>query len=92
MSDEVPGTPSRRDLAETSSPERPVLRVVSGSPSPEEVAALVAVLAAAAGGARSHGSSSRTDPPRSGWADHARAVRAPVQAGPGAWRASAFPT
>jgi hypothetical protein len=64
----------------------PPLRLVRGCATPEELAALVAVLAAAGG---------RTDapspPPVSTWADRARLVRAPLSPGPAGWRASAFP-
>ncbi|HET8614120.1 MAG TPA: acyl-CoA carboxylase epsilon subunit [Actinomycetales bacterium] len=67
--------------AEQSTPV--ALRVVHGNPSPEEVAALVAVLAARSSGA---------DPsprPRSLWATpHVRGSHHP---GRGAWRASALP-
>ena len=62
------------------------IRLVRGQASPEEVAALVAVLAATAGGGE--------DPAprhRSVWASRDRLVRAPLAHGPGAWRASALP-
>jgi hypothetical protein len=62
------------------------IRLVRGQASPEEVAALVAVLAATAG--------SGEDPAprhRSVWASRDRLVRAPLAHGPGAWRASALP-
>jgi hypothetical protein len=67
--------------------ERPPLRLVRGDATPEEVAALLAVLSAAAGG---------DDPapaPRtvSRWASPERAVRRPLTPGPGAWRASGWP-
>lgn len=66
--------------------DRPLLRVVRGEPSDEELAALTAVLAAA-------GSQPVTEPPapRSVWADPAHRLRAPLRPGPGAWRASALP-
>ena len=54
-----------------SDPDRPVLRIVKGDATPEEVAALVAVIAALGSGARA-----RTKPkPRSTWADPARRMR-----------------
>ena len=64
------------------------LSVVRGDPAPDELAALVAVLAArtaprARGGAR--------QAPRSAWSSKSALMRAPVTAGPGAWRASALP-
>jgi hypothetical protein len=64
----------------------PVMRVVRGNPTDEEVAALVAVLSALGGGA--------DDPSparQSAWGSPARAVRAPLSAGPGGWQASALP-
>ncbi len=64
-------------------PAEPLLRVVKGDPTPEELAAVVAVLSAA---------STRRDPPTrpagSGWSAYWRSVRAPLVAGPGAWRSS----
>jgi hypothetical protein len=67
------------------------LRVVRGTPAPEELAALVAVLAAraAAGGA----GTAEPQRPASGWTDRARYVRSgrlEFGAGTG-WRASALP-
>ncbi|MFP5346469.1 MAG: acyl-CoA carboxylase subunit epsilon [Actinomycetes bacterium] len=80
---------AERAAAERDPSERPVLRVVRGSPTPEELAALVAVLAAAA-------SSSPSPPgphaPESIWNDRARAVRAPLSPSPRAWRASGLPS
>ena len=62
----------------------PLLRVVSGDPSPEELAVVVAVLSAAASAAGSEA------PPEafSRWADRAALVRAPMPQGSGAWRLS----
>jgi hypothetical protein len=66
---------------------RPALRVVRGDPTPEELAALTALLAAtseSSGGARSRVR-------RGGWNDPGwQHVSAPLP-GPNAWRASAFP-
>ncbi|GAB3590503.1 hypothetical protein GCM10027446_05440 [Angustibacter peucedani] len=65
--------------------EPPVaLRVVRGEPTSEELAALVVVLAASAGGGEAPAA------PRSVWASSGRA-RAPLASGPGAWRASSLP-
>ncbi|MBF4584211.1 acyl-CoA carboxylase subunit epsilon [Curtobacterium sp. VKM Ac-2865] len=64
------------------------VRVVAGAPSPEELAAVVAVLqhqadqAAAAGPARVEVS------PRVGWESAARGLRGPLPHGPGAWSRS----
>ena len=62
-----------------------VLRVVRGTASPEELAAVVAVLAARSGGA-----AAEPEPqPRSLWG--APQLRAPLATpGPGAWKASAL--
>ncbi|WP_018653534.1 acyl-CoA carboxylase subunit epsilon [Actinomadura flavalba] len=68
------------------------LRIVKGDPTPEEVAALVAVLTARA---RAAAAARADDAPRpvSRWSDRSRLVRgaAPRPSGPGAWRASAQP-
>ncbi|WP_046469777.1 acyl-CoA carboxylase subunit epsilon [Allosalinactinospora lopnorensis] len=68
------------------------LRVVRGSPTSEEVAALVAVLTArarAAQAARESAASRRA--PGSTWRDRSRLMRRPLQSGPSAWRASFRP-
>jgi len=67
-------------------PARPLLRVVRGAPSAEELAALIAVVTA-----RSPGGGTRPDLPRNSWNSPARLVRTPVSPGPGGWRASARP-
>ncbi|ROO90092.1 acyl-CoA carboxylase epsilon subunit-like protein [Actinocorallia herbida] len=66
--------------------ERPFLQVIKGDATPEEVAALIAVVSARA-------TAPAAAPARRGsvWTDRSRLVRGPVQAGPGAWRASALP-
>lgn len=66
-------------------PERPLLRVVKGDPTAEELAALVAVVAASASGEEP------PRPPARPWSAPARGLRAPVHAGRGAWRASGLP-
>jgi acyl-CoA carboxylase epsilon subunit len=66
-------------------PAAPFLRVVSGNPTPEEVAALVAVLAASGGGERP---APRRTP---AWSHPARLVRRTPAPGPGGWRASGLP-
>ncbi len=65
---------------------RPFLRVVQGNPTPEELAALVAVLMARSGEAAT--APART---RSAWSDRSRQLRHPMSPGPGAWRRSALP-
>jgi hypothetical protein len=67
------------------SEQRPLLRVVRGSPSDEELAALVAVLTAAAG------PDAIRPVPRSNWSDRSALLRRPLRPGPTAWRASALP-
>jgi acyl-CoA carboxylase epsilon subunit len=63
----------------------PFLRVVKGDASPEELAALVAVLA-------SVGSSAEPDSkPVQAWSAHHRKVRVTLPNGPGGWRSSALP-
>ena len=69
---------------------RPLLRVVRGEPTDEELAALVAVVAsrqAASAALARRGEARRRSP----WADPARAVRRPLPPGPDAWRRSALP-
>ena len=64
----------------------PVLRVVRGDATPEEVAALVAVVAALA--------SSGEEPPRrpaSEWSAPHRRVRTTLPHGRGGWRSSSLP-
>ena len=68
--------------------DSPPLRLVRGRATPEELAAVIAVLAAAGAGADAD---SPPPAPVSAWTDRARLVRAPVSTGPAGWRASAFP-
>ena len=69
----------------------PFLRVVDGDASPEEIAALVAALAAVAA-ARSGGTGeSEPGPVRNNWNDKARLMRSPVHPAAGGWRRSALP-
>jgi len=63
------------------------LQVVHGDPTPEEVAALIAVLTARARAAAGPAPRAR----RSTWADPSRRLRPGLPHGPGAWRASALP-
>ena len=62
----------------------PLLRVVRGDPTPEQLAALVAVVAATA-------AASQDDVPqrRPEWSARHRLLRPAHRHGPGAWRASA---
>jgi hypothetical protein len=65
--------------------QRPLLRVVKGDATPEEVAALVAVFAAL----RTEEPPARRPAPA--WAAPHRKVRRTLPHGPGGWRASALP-
>ena len=67
--------------------ERPLLRVVRGDPTDEELAALTVVLAAVAG----RKTAADTPTSRSSWSDRSAVLRRPLHAGPGAWRNSAMP-
>ncbi|WP_328334631.1 acyl-CoA carboxylase subunit epsilon [Kribbella sp. NBC_00382] len=66
----------------------PVLRIAKGDPTPEELAALLAVVAARSAAAPA-------EPPStdraSNWATYWRNHTRPLHPGPGRWRASAHP-
>jgi hypothetical protein len=66
----------------------PLLRVVRGQPTDEEAATLTVVLAAKLAARPAHGHAGRAA--AGGWADRARAMRAPPTPGPGAWRRSQY--
>jgi hypothetical protein len=61
----------------------PLLRIVRGEPTAEELAALTVVVAAMSGRRER-----RKVIPVGGWASYADAHRGPAHAGPGGWRAS----
>ena len=63
--------------------ERPLLRVVRGQPTDEELAALTVVVAALSQGRRRGRVA-----PLGGWASYADRFGAPLRPGPGGWRAS----
>lgn len=67
-------------------PARPALRILDAPATPEEVAAVVAVLSALGGGDEAPAPRRRPE-----WSSPARAVRRPLAHGPGAWRASSLP-
>lgn len=71
-------------------PGDPLLTVVKGNPTPEEFAALVAVISAKLRAAAGD-SSARGTPSPSPWAAYWRRARQPLRPGPHAWRASALP-
>ncbi len=64
---------------------RPLLTVVRGEPTPEQLAALIAVVGARAAG----GSEPEAAPAPSLWSRPQ--LRTPLHPGPGAWRASGLP-
>jgi hypothetical protein len=66
-------------------PEAPVLRIVKGDATPEEIAALVAVVAAVGSSAERP----RRCAPQ--WAAHHRSMRRSLPHGPGGWRSSGLP-
>jgi len=61
----------------------PLLRVVRGEPTAEELAALTVVVAAL-----SQRRPRRRPTPVGAWASRADVVRTPLQPGPGGWRAA----
>ena len=67
---------------------RPLLRVVRGDVTPEEIAALVAVLAARTGDE----APSQPRLVKNAWSDRSRLLRRPLATGPGAWRTSSLPS
>lgn len=73
------------DPAAESAPQPPLLTVVRGDASPEEVAALVAVIASLSAGEQA---APRRTPE---WRVHRRKMRTSYRRGPGGWRASALP-
>ncbi|GAA3235428.1 acyl-CoA carboxylase subunit epsilon [Actinocorallia longicatena] len=66
--------------------ERPFLQVVKGDATPEEIAALIAVISARAAAA-----APAPEKRGSAWTDRSRLARRPLRHGPGAWRSSALP-
>ena len=67
----------------------PVLRVIRGDATREEIAAVVAALLSRAAASDSGAPPARPAP--SAWADRSRLLRRPVHAAPDAWRRSALP-
>ncbi len=81
MSDAVTGD------AEETEAQQPLLRIVKGDPTPEEIAALVSVVSAMAAGAAE--AAAKDKAPKPEWSAHHRKLRAPLRHGAGAWRHSA---
>ncbi|MGY2129956.1 acyl-CoA carboxylase subunit epsilon [Blastococcus sp. SYSU DS0617] len=72
--------------AEQTAPATPLLRVVKGEPSTEELAALTVVVAAL-----SQRRERRRPTPVGAWASYGRSHRATLRTGPGGWRAAGGP-
>jgi hypothetical protein len=70
---------------------RPFLRVIRGDASDEEIAAIVATLAAVAAARKRGAENTEQAPVKSQWAARSRPMRAPVRPAPGGWRRSALP-
>jgi hypothetical protein len=66
---------------------QPLLRIVKGDPTPEEIAALVTVVSAMAAGAAEAAATEKAPKPE--WSAHRRKLRTTHRHGPGAWRGSA---
>ena len=75
-------------MARSPDDERPLLRVVRGDATPEEIAALVAVLLARSADAEAPGAARSVS---NAWSDRSRLLRRPLFPGPGAWRRSGLP-
>jgi hypothetical protein len=73
----------------TDEPEEqtPLLRIVKGDPTPEEVAALVSVVSAMSAAAAEAAAKDKAAKPE--WSAHHRKLRPTHRHGAGAWRASA---
>lgn len=82
----VPAVPA--SPAEEAPPVGADVRVVSGDPTPEELAAVVAVLQRQADEAASLGRPEVIVSPRTGWDVSARGLRRPLEHGAGAWARS----
>ena len=67
----------------------PFLRIVKGDATPEEVAALTAVLHGLAAAAATPAGGAKK--PRSEWSAHHRKARPTFPSGPGGWRSSSMP-
>ncbi|MBB6628961.1 acyl-CoA carboxylase subunit epsilon [Nocardioides sp. KIGAM211] len=85
MADEVSTGSTTGDGPTTEGATPPLLRVVSPDATPEEIAALVAVLSSLGGAPEEP---RRRTP---AWQSHQRRVRPALAPGPGGWRASGLP-
>ena len=73
-------------MSEGAEQAAPLLRVVKGEPSAEELAALTVVVAAL-----SQRRERRRPTPVGAWASHGRSHRSALLTGPGGWRAAGGP-
>ena len=80
---------SDEQTTEATAPVTPLLRVVKGDPTAEELAALVAVVAARNAAAAAAAAADQPQP-RSQWGHPVRQHRDSHRFGPGAWRASSW--
>ncbi len=87
MSERAGARPDGAGAGPTPEERRALFRVVRGTPTDEELAALTVVLAALAAAPRPGPGPA----PTTAWNDPATRLRGPVRAGPGAWRASTWP-
>ncbi|PZS18465.1 MAG: hypothetical protein DLM57_06305 [Pseudonocardiales bacterium] len=71
-----------------SASDQPALRIVRGAPTPEELAAVTALVTAVSSGAGAAASDARPGPREGRWNDPGASHRRPWRPGPGAWRAS----
>lgn len=66
--------------------DQPIITVVSGSPTPEEMAAIITVLAAAGSQGPAEVHPREHKPSMGGWKSYVRTLRKSFYPGPGAWR------
>jgi hypothetical protein len=71
--------------------DKPFLKIVKGDASAEEIAALVAALAAIVAARRGDGDESERGPVPDNWNARARLMRSPVHPAADGWRRSALP-
>jgi acyl-CoA carboxylase epsilon subunit len=81
----VSSDPTTADGADSAAADKPVLRIVSGDATAEEVAALVAVLSAL------QTTAAPAPRPTPAWSAPHRKVRTTLPHGRGGWRSSALP-
>ena len=85
MTTEMPEGTAGGQEAATTDTRPPFLRVIRGDATPEEVAAVVAVLSSL------QGEAPEKPRRRPEWSHYRRAQRVTLRRGPGGWRASGLP-